>query len=61
MYTEMAIVTKSPSSITFSGMSGGGPFVGHSLPGDLRQSETLASFKTQLKTFLFLRATAYTP
>jgi len=31
-----------------------GPRLWNNLPGDLRQSEILASFKSQLKTFLFL-------
>jgi len=36
------------------GFATAGPRLWNSLPGDLRQSETLASFKRQLKTFLFL-------
>ena len=30
-----------------------GPYVGNSLPQDIRQCSTLPSFKTKLKTFLF--------
>jgi len=35
------------------GVSAAGPRLWNSLPGPLRQSETLTTFKRQLKTFLF--------
>jgi len=47
------VVPRTRTKLGDRSFAAAGPRLWNSLPGPLRQSETLASFKRQLKTFLF--------